>query len=347
MEKFDEYENRLKIKKLAELTKEAVGISEEEVKINFVVPLLEFLGHTRINFEYRYKDIVISKGLPSPAKVIIETKKYEKNLRNELNQLERYCHEERPLLGIIANGKELIIFSYFWKFRTSFPKQMIYNIHRKELIKDNIIDILLEILSFSNLKNGSAIKNISLREEKIEDAEKSIKEIESNLTNDENIIESEIQKLKSDIQVLSEKIENLKLKKDKIIHNKGKKIKDIWEKIGICPHKKNEKVPKFTSNNTQITKPAQTGPKGNEKLKDYLEPIIKLMKINNYDYNKACHEIAKKLNVHRSTVGAQCTRGLGIDTETFKKYVKNGRILNLLENKFSQEKIKIIKEIYQ
>ena len=54
-----------RIKKLAGLRREEVGSREEEVKINFVVPLLEALGHSRLKFEHRNRDILI-REYPAP-----------------------------------------------------------------------------------------------------------------------------------------------------------------------------------------------------------------------------------------------------------------------------------------
>lgn len=121
-----------KIKHIATLTKEQIGETEESVKINFIVPLLECFGHSRLDFEHKYKDIYIRKKLPKSSRLIVETKNYHKNLNRELAQLERYCHEERPLLGIIANGTEILIFSYFWRFRPSFQETLVYHNKSKE-----------------------------------------------------------------------------------------------------------------------------------------------------------------------------------------------------------------------
>lgn len=234
-------ENRSKIKALATLTRDDIGLSEESVKINFTVRLLEYLGHSRMDFEHKYKDILIKKGLPQTATVIVETKSYDKDLTNELGQLERYCHEERPLIGIISNGTEIIIFSYSWRFRPSFNKQLVYRISRKELKDNNIIEILESILSRANLKDGSAIKNIMGREQEIENAEKKVNEIKSQLTEDEKNLEDQIQEKSRDLQKIVEKIENLKREKDKITASKKSKIDHIWSEIGYYPLRKEER----------------------------------------------------------------------------------------------------------
>lgn len=234
-------ENRSKIKALATLTRDEIGVSEESVKINFAVRLLEYLGHSRMDFEHKYKDILIKKGLPRTATVIVETKSYDKDLTNALGQLERYCHEERPLIGIISNGTEIIIFSYSWRFRPSFNKQLVYRISRKELKYNNIIKILESILLRANLKDCSAIKNIMVREQEIENAEKKVNEIKSQLTEDENNLEEQIQEKSKDLQKIVEEIENLKRKKDKIVASKKIEIDHIWDEIQYYPLKKEER----------------------------------------------------------------------------------------------------------
>ncbi len=48
-----------KLEALAALTDGEIGVSEEDVKIRFAVPLLEALGHQRLAFEHRGKDILL------------------------------------------------------------------------------------------------------------------------------------------------------------------------------------------------------------------------------------------------------------------------------------------------
>jgi len=336
----DEISN--KIKDLAHLTCEDIGIAEEGVKINFIVRLLEYLGHRRIDFEYKNKDILIKKGLLQSASVIVETKSYEKNLVNELNQLERYCHEERPLVGIIANGKELMVFSYSWRFRPSFQNQMIYHISRNQLSDDNIIIALEKILSRSNLKDGSAIKNVMERERDIENAENKIKEIKINGNEEEKIIEAKLQELTTDLQRIEKEIEDLKEEKNKIDINKKIKTSNIWKGIGICPLESDRRIQRRSGLNSDKHK--KLGRKGYENLKDYLLPVIRLIK-DGCEYKEAFHRIAEKLDVGYSTVSAQCTRQLKISLDEFIEYVQSGRIVHLLKDKFPERSEAIEQEL--
>lgn len=340
-------EIRNKIKDLAHHTREDIGIAEESVKINFIVRLLEYLGHRRIDFEYKYTDIILKKGLPHSSSVIIETKSYEKKLINELNQLERYCHEVQPLFGIIANGTDIMIFSYFWRYRP-FQKRMIYHISREQLSDDNTINDLERILSRYNLKDGSARKNVIEREKEIENAENEIKEIKTNLAKEEKAIEFKIQELTSESQKIMKEIEELKTEKDKLTVDKETKINNIWEKFRIYPIREEiiptapRSVRRLSGDSPNSGRHRRLGRRGYENLKDYLLPVIKLIN-NGVEYKDAFHKIEEKLGVKYNTVSAQCTRQLGISTEQFIEYVRSGEIIRLLKKKFP-ERSKIIEQ---
>ncbi|MBM4039113.1 MAG: hypothetical protein FJ290_11435 [Planctomycetes bacterium] len=79
---------------LAALTDEQLGISEEDVKIRFAVPLLEALGHTRLRFEHKGKDILLRDGLPRGSTVVVETKRPDAALDAHLAQLDTHERAE-------------------------------------------------------------------------------------------------------------------------------------------------------------------------------------------------------------------------------------------------------------
>jgi hypothetical protein len=74
------------------------------------------------------------------------------------------------------------------------------------------------------------------------------------------------------------------------------------------------------------------GSKGYENLKDYLIPVIKLMK-EGYSHQDAFHKIKDDLGVRYNTVSAQCTRGL-VNTDQFVSFVGSGEIVQFLKNSF-------------
>ena len=75
------------------------------------------------------------------------------------------------------------------------------------------------------------------------------------------------------------------------------------------------------------------GPKGNDNLRDYLIPIIKLIR-KGMGHTEAFRVVAEKLKVQTTTVASQCTRGLGLNTEEFKEHVRTGRIVQIIRNKY-------------
>ncbi len=222
-----------KLGKIAALQKHEIGDSEESVKINFVVPVLECFGHTGLDFEYKYKDIIIKRSLPNYSKVIVETKNYDKDINKELQQLERYCNEEQPLLGIIANGHEIKIFSPSWRFRNTFRNTLIYSIKRENLNDENIINSVEKILSFDNLKSDNAKNSVIERESEIEDAEQKIKGIKEKLEIDEEESNDKIGDLNKKIEVIKSQINDLNTQIHDAGVNRDEQIRGIWEKLGL------------------------------------------------------------------------------------------------------------------
>lgn len=221
-----------KIRKIAKLTREDIGASEEDVKINYIVPLFEVLGHERLKFEHRWKDALVEKLDPS-CKLVVETKSYDKNLDGELQQLDRYCHEERPLLGIIANGSEVRIFSHFWRSRPTFQKTLIYRINRKEFGREDIAQILWNVLSRDSLKSGKAKNYIIERENEIDSADDKIEEIKKNTNVEEKNIRTKIDELTQKVDEIKSKISNLNADLDKIKSCENEQISKIWSNLGL------------------------------------------------------------------------------------------------------------------
>lgn len=191
---------------LAMLSKKDIGESEESVKINFIVIFLELLGHKRMNYEHDRTDIFISKGLPNDCSIIVECKKYEKDLDYDVDQLKRYWDKKRSLLALLINGKEILIFSPFWKGK-SFSDTLIYRVNREQLSDKGIVDKLYEILSYESLKNKTAKKFIDDRENFIDEKKEAIENVitelhkqRQQLEENNKILLDEISKIKSSIR---------------------------------------------------------------------------------------------------------------------------------------------------
>jgi len=97
------------VERITQLKEHEVGLSEENVKQKIVVPLLELLGHKKekLDFEYKTKkggklDIFIHhKDIPFDCKIIIDTKNYNEELDNHIEQIREYTFDENPLLTVI------------------------------------------------------------------------------------------------------------------------------------------------------------------------------------------------------------------------------------------------------
>lgn len=157
-----------RLKALAALTADELGTSEEDVKIRFVVPLLEALGHTRMRFEHKGKDIVIKDGLPRGCAIVVEAKRPALSLDPHLAQLERYALEERALLAILTNGHLVRLYAPFWNKARSFAETLLWEIPRASLAEPREANALACVLSHDALVRKWALVAIQQRQATIE-----------------------------------------------------------------------------------------------------------------------------------------------------------------------------------
>ena len=210
------------LRKIAELSPDAIGSSEENVKQTVFVPILKCLGHheSQLDFEYAIRgqrvDIFI-KDLPEERKVIIDTKRYDEDLNKHLDQLGQYAFlVVGAMLAIIANGEEIRIYSPFMR-GFSFEKKCLHVIKRKELVDK--LDVLERFLSRESLVNADVPKYVSEREELVKTAYKKEKGLQ-------NYYDNEIKKIREQIEGLNAKIEDLQ-------SEQKEKIENIWKSLGL------------------------------------------------------------------------------------------------------------------
>lgn len=311
------------LKKLSELTEKQIGHSEEDVKINFIVPFLEAFGHHRLNYEHKFKDIIIRHEKTNLVLVIIETKKYHKPLDPELGQLERYCNEDRPLLGIISNGNEIRIYSPDWKRQKLFSEKAIYIFKRENLADENLLKRLELILRKEKLYDDSAEDNINEREKEIRLAFKNIEDKKSEINSLIEEKKKEINTLENNL-VLFEKT----ILSDNLIPNSFRPV--IQNNI---KEKDNEIINPDFDFDIELTHKKKTNVKNRDFLFDYIFPVLKGIK-NGQSRVDAVKSVAKKLNVEVTTVSDRCTRKLGININEFDNIVKNGTIREFLIERF-------------
>jgi len=209
------------LRKIAELSPDDIGSSEENVKQTVFVPILKCLDHheSQLDFEYATRGLrvdIFIKGLPEERKVIIDTKSHDEDLNRHLDQLGQYAFLEGAMLAIIANGEEIRIYSPFMH-GFSFEKRCLYVIKRKELV-DNI-DVLERFLSRESLVKADVPKYIKEREEEVKNAYKEAKRLQ-------NHYKGEIKKIEEQIKGLKTKIEDLQ-------SEQKEKIENIWKSLGL------------------------------------------------------------------------------------------------------------------
>lgn len=209
------------LRKIAELSPDDIGSTEENVKQTVFVPILKCLGHheSQLDFEYAIKgqrvDIFI-KDLPEERKVIIDTKRYDEDLNRHLDQLGLYAHFEGAMLAIIANGEEIRIYSPYMKY-IPFEKTCLYVIKREELV-DNI-DVLERFLSRESLVNADVQEYVKEREEEVKKAYKEAERLQNHYDDE--------------IREIQEQIEGLKTKITDLQSEQKEKTENIWKSLGL------------------------------------------------------------------------------------------------------------------
>ena len=309
------------LNKLSVLTVKEIGQTEEDVKLKFIVPFLECFGHERMLFEHKYKDIIIKHDKNISSLVVIEAKKYGKPLDNELEQLERYCNEEKPLLGIISNGCEIRIYSPDWKRKNSFEEKAIYTIKTTDLSYDDLGKRLKLILGKENLFSDKADDYINEREKEIRDSIKLIEEKKEQ-------INKTIDQKKKEIIDLEEQLKDIDLKESLNY------FLPVQSKINV---KKVDYDNLLTNSNEYKVK---KGRGDLDYLTDYIIPVVK--GINNGEKRTSVlKDLAVKLNVEVSTVNERCSKKLKISIPQFDELVKTNKIADYLKQRFPERKREI------
>ncbi len=218
------------IERIAKLKQSDIGSTEENVKQKVIVPLLELLGHKREDLEFEYRtrrggkiDIFI-KNVPPDCKVIIDTKNYNENLNDFVEQIKEYTFDEAALLTIIANGTEIRIYSPLRG--VAFERSLLYSLKRQDLIEEPARRILSDLLHNDNLQNRNVLRKLDEREREIKDA----------MANEDRLkqgYDSKIEGIDSDIETKEEEIEQLKIEKDTLAKEAEAKVSEIWDALGL------------------------------------------------------------------------------------------------------------------
>ena len=218
------------IERIAKLREQDIGSTEENVKQKVIVPILELLGHKRESLEFEYRtrrggkiDIFI-KNVPPDCKVIIDTKNYNENLNDYLEQIKEYTFDEAALLTVIANGTEIRIYSPLRG--VAFERSLLYSIKMKDLSKESVWRTLSDVLHIENLKNRNVLRKINEREQQIKDA----------MANEEHLAKEykdKVEIIDNNIETKEDEIEQLKGEKEGLEKELKTDISKIWDILGL------------------------------------------------------------------------------------------------------------------
>ncbi len=222
---------------LSKLTYAEIGASEENVKNKIAVPLLKALGHNKPNdldFEHGSQgkriDIFIN-GLPNDSKIVIDTKKYNEDLNNHLNQICQYAFQERAILALFVNGEEIRIYDLFHRVG-DLRDTLLFSIKRRDLAEEESIRILKGLLLKENILNRSIKHFIEKREDETEEANNKIesikiatKEQSEKMQSEMRVTNEQIEKLQREMKEISARIDSLKEKEN----NDIKSIKEQYK----------------------------------------------------------------------------------------------------------------------
>ena len=199
-----------KLSRLATLAASDVGASEEEVKVNFAVPFLEALGHSRLRLEYKQRDIVVHSGGRRPLSVVVETKRAGEPLDRHLDQLARYAAEERCFLALLTNGDVVRFYAPPWPGVESFEDALLWEIRREDLANRALAGDVAACLSPQALASGEAADLIALRQQELDSFREKVRRAEEEAQDRHDALAARLREL--DRQAASIERERVKLR---------------------------------------------------------------------------------------------------------------------------------------
>ena len=226
-----------KLKQIAKLTREEVGRSEENVKQKIVVPILECFGHHRNQLDFEYGtggkriDIFI-KELPIDCKVIIDTKNYDEDLNNHLEQIGLYAFQEGAILALLVNGEEIRIYDPFFR-GFSFKDSLLYSLKRTELMNDLTLENLYNLLSREGLKTRKVKDFIVKREQEIMQAYSKIEEIKNKNEKKKTELSDKKEELIKKLDEIQSTIRSITEQITKMDSGKNEEANEVLKSIGL------------------------------------------------------------------------------------------------------------------
>ena len=311
-------------------------LNEASVSQSIVLRLLDALGWPRYDPQLIIPEYPVEGGRvdfalchpPREPLVFIEVKQVGQIGGAERQLFEYAFHRGVPIV-ILTDGRE-------WHFfqpsgQGDYRERRVYRLNLIEKDSQESAARLNRYLNYESVRTDEAIRAI---EEDYRNLSRQ-RQIETRLPEAWSKLVEEADELL--IEIVADKVQSLHrykpTSKQVLTFLKSLKREQPLEEIDspISP----SAIPSAPSNSAK-------GRKGNDQIRDYLIPIIQLIR-KGKSHNETFRSVAEKLGVTYQTVNSQCTRTLGLNTQEFVEHVKSGRIIQIINNKYPQQ-IKLIRD---
>lgn len=121
--------------------------SEENVKIKFVLPLLQFLGYDPVrdmNFEVNGADIVLVDGGSCPQ-MVVETKSWDQAVTDHLDQCLEYTFKHRVPFILLTSGQRTALYCSLGNLDSLQESQPLIDFNFSDILGSNGSNILEEL----------------------------------------------------------------------------------------------------------------------------------------------------------------------------------------------------------
>lgn len=310
------------------------AFNEAQAKQSIIEPILESVNwntrdYNEVKLEYGVETLWVDYALQinGENKVFIEAKRPSEKLETHQKQLLDYSFGEGVALAILTNG--IAWWFYLPLKEGAWNNRKFYTIDILKQETEDIVEKFGLLLSREHITSGKAVQHAESilksrqREERVKQA----------LPEAWNSVIKEPHELL--VEILIETVEeacDFKLENSEILRFM-RSHQEKW----LLPPTVMEPEPSVISDSPPSDPGGQgkkeRGRKGNENVKDYLIPVIQLMRSGN-NHKEAFKSVANELQVEYNTVSSQCTRMLMLSTEAFKKQVESNQIVQTIKDKY-------------
>lgn len=178
--------------------------SENNVKYKIVIPFLQSFGHQHIDLEHATQGSRIDINIGN--RIVVETKALNQHLDNHVQQLSDYCGREWPVLAILTNGRNFLIYSPQWRRQLTFRDKIICAFDIKDLTNTQLQERLGKILGRDNYETEDFFDHVSQREKELLEVGRNIEALRANQNGSISESRTEIADLKEQLRKLNSQI---------------------------------------------------------------------------------------------------------------------------------------------